>query len=291
MRFSFSQISMFKNCQRSWYYRYIEKLPVVLGPQLKKGSQVHLLLEHFETFKNLKSSNIETSNFSNIETSNFSNVEMLNDENFKNFNEFEKQDFLEAFNNPEVFQIVENFSNSELGKTILSRKSIREFEFMFNEKIEPTFEKESSIFIGYIDRINIFDGQIELIDYKTGKYKEPKFQDFSQLLIYAVYIFQRYNFKKINLRFVYVEHNLENSITLNYNDYEIHKFMLLNDIQNILKCSNIENFKNLNIENFKNSNISNFKCSVKKLCNWCDFKEFCQEFQNSEFNVSEVSNI
>lgn len=275
MRFSFSQISMFKNCQRSWYYRYIEKLPVVLGPQLKKGSQVHLLLEHFETFKNLKSSNIETSNFSN--------VEMLNDENFKNFNEFEKQDFLEAFNNPEVFQIVENFSNSELGKTILSRKSIREFEFMFNEKIEPTFEKESSIFIGYIDRINIFDGQIELIDYKTGKYKEPKFQDFSQLLIYAVYIFQRYNFKKINLRFVYVEHNLENSITLNYNDYEIHKFMLLNDIQNILNLLEISK-----ISNEEKFEISNFKCSVKKLCNWCDFKEFCQEFQNSEFNVSNV---
>lgn len=276
MRFSFSQISMFKNCQRSWYYRYIEKLPVVLGPQLKKGSQVHLLLEHFETFKNLKSSNIETSNFSN--------VEMLNDENFKNFNEFEKQDFLEAFNNPEVFQIVENFSNSELGKTILSRKSIREFEFMFNEKIEPTFEKESSIFIGYIDRINIFDGQIELIDYKTGKYKEPKFQDFSQLLIYAVYIFQRYNFKKINLRFVYVEHNLENSITLNYNDYEIHKFMLLNDIQNILNLLEISK-----ISNEEKFEISNFKCSVKKLCQWCNFKEFCQEFQNSEFNVSEVS--
>lgn len=275
MRFSFSQISMFKNCQRSWYYRYIEKLPVVLGPQLKKGSQVHLLLEHFETFKNLKSSNIETSNFSN--------VEMLNDENFKNFNEFEKQDFLEAFNNPEVFQIVENFSNSELGKIILSRKSIREFEFMFNEKIEPTFEKESSIFIGYIDRINIFDGQIELIDYKTGKYKEPKFQDFSQLLIYAVYIFQRYNFKKINLRFVYVEHNLENSITLNYNDYEIHKFMLLNDIQNILNLLEISK-----ISNEEKFEISNFKCSVKKLCNWCDFKEFCQEFQNSEFNVSNV---
>lgn len=273
MRFSFSQISMFKNCQRSWYYRYIEKLPVVLGPQLKKGSQVHLLLEHFETFKNLKSSNIETSNFSN--------VEMLNDENFKNFNEFEKQDFLEAFNNPEVFQIVENFSNSELGKTILSRKSIREFEFMFNEKIEPTFEKESSIFIGYIDRINIFDGQIELIDYKTGKYKEPKFQDFSQLLIYAVYIFQRYNFKKINLRFVYVEHNLENSITLNYNDYEIHKFMLLNDIQNILNLLEISK-----ISNEEKFEISNFKCSVKKLCQWCNFKEFCQEFQNSEFNVS-----
>lgn len=275
MRFSFSQISMFKNCQRSWYYRYIEKLPVVLGPQLKKGSQVHLLLEHFETFKNLKSSNIETSNFSN--------VEMLNDENFKNFNEFEKQDFLEAFNNPEVFQIVENFSNSELGKIILSRKSIREFEFMFNEKIEPTFEKESSIFIGYIDRINIFDGQIELIDYKTGKYKEPKFQDFSQLLIYAVYIFQRYNFKKINLRFVYVEHNLENSITLNYNDYEIHKFMLLNDIQNILNLLEISK-----ISNEEKFEISNFKCSVKKLCQWCNFKEFCQEFQNSEFNVSNV---
>ena len=266
---------MFKNCQRSWYYRYIEKLPVVLGPQLKKGSQVHLLLEHFETFKNLKSSNIETSNFSN--------VEMLNDENFKKFNEFEKQDFLEAFNNPEVFQIVENFSNSELGKTILSRKSIREFEFMFNEKIEPTFEKESSIFIGYIDRINIFDGQIELIDYKTGKYKEPKFQDFSQLLIYAVYIFQRYNFKKINLRFVYVEHNLENSITLNYNDYEIHKFMLLNDIQNILNLLEISK-----ISNEEKFEISNFKCSVKKLCQWCNFKEFCQEFQNSEFNVSNV---
>lgn len=277
MRFSFSQISMFKNCQRSWYYRYIKKLPVVLGPQLEKGTQVHLLLEHFEIFqefKNLKNSNIE--NFNNL--------------NFSNFNEFEKQDFLEAFNNPEVFQIVENFSNSELGKTILSRKSIREFEFMFNEKIEPTFEKESSIFIGYIDRINIFDGQIELIDYKTGKYKEPKFQDFTQLLIYAVYIFQRYNFKKINLRFVYVEHNLENSITLNYNDYEIHKFMLLNDIQSIQNL--------LNIENLNNSNIENFKCSVKKLCQWCDFKEFCQEFQNSEFNVqnsefnvSEVSNI
>jgi len=276
MRFSFSQISMFKNCQRSWYYRYIEKLPVVLGPQLKKGSQVHLLLEHFEIFQDFK-------NFKNLKSS---NIEIFNDENFKNFNEFEKQDFLEAFNNPEVFQIVENFSNSELGKTILSRKSIREFEFMFNEKIEPTFEKESSIFIGYIDRINIFDGQIELIDYKTGKYKEPKFQDFSQLLIYAVYIFQRYNFKKINLRFVYVEHNLENSITLNYNDYEIHKFMLLNDIQNILNLLEISK-----ISNEEKFEISNFKCSVKKLCNWCDFKEFCQEFQNSEFNVSEVSNI
>lgn len=220
MRFSFSQLSTFKQCPKKWKFRYIDKLPVKESEILEKGKKVHFILEHFEDFLQKK----------------------LSDEYY----------------NCKESEIVLKFAKSELGKDILLKKSLREYEIKFNDNFEPTLENEK--FIGYIDRINISD-KLELIDFKTGKYKEIQYQDYSQLIIYAIYMFQKFkNIDKILLRFIYVEHLLENSLELNRDSLEVYKKDFLNQIKNIENCND-------------------FKANISKLCNWCDFKDSCSDFK------------
>jgi len=225
--FSYSRISLYNQCPKKYQYRYIDKLPTKSYAHLKKGTNVHTILENIENL-----------------------IEYSNNDEYK-----------------EAYPIAVNFYNSDLGKDILQRddtKSVREFEFFLDYNLYPTDKKENALFIGYIDRINIDykNKCIDIIDYKTGKYKELKYQDFTQLIIYAVYFLQRYNIiDEVKLRFVYVEHLRENTLILNRNAIENHKQLLKENIVRILKSTQ----------------NNDFKCNRTKLCDWCDFQEYCNK--------------
>ena len=157
--------------------------------------------------------------------------------------------------NTEESLIVQRFSESDLGKDILTKKSLRELEIKLNDKLEPCNDDHK--LIGYIDRVNITENGLELIDFKTGKYKEPQYQSFDQLITYAIYCFQKLNVNEIKLRYVYVEHLRENSLTLKREYLDLHKSKLQNDIKVIEETTDY----------FKNKT---------KLCDWCEYKEICQ---------------
>lgn len=238
MRFSFSNLELYKKCKLAWKRRYIDKLEptIKINSHLEKGSKVHLILEHYEYFINLT----EDSDLVKKWKEQF---------NFKNLDTILKS--------PEA-EIVRTFAKSELGINILSKKSKREETIMFNSEIEPYFgDTETCKFIGFIDRINVSE-HLELIDYKTGKYKDQQYQHYDQLIIYALYMFLRYkHLNYIKIRFVYVEHLKENALELDRK--------MINYWKNYLKEM---------INTIENSN--NFEPNFQPLCPWCEYVLMCK---------------
>lgn len=216
--YSYSRLSVHKQCPRKFHYTYVMKLPKKPGDitPLLKGGAVHSILE----------------------------------------NHPEKSSHKLA---PKYIHIADNFLRTRLGKRYLSESSIREFSFGLLSNFTPTeYSDKKAVFRGSVDYICVIDGRLHLIDWKTGKLKEEKWQDFDQLMFYAVYFFHRYpNVDEIKISYVYVEHeDHENSITL-HRDF-------LPSYRGQLKAQILETELD-----------SEYPKSKGPLCNYCDFQEHC----------------
>lgn len=154
--------------------------------------------------------------------------------------------------------IADKFLQTDLAKEIFSNNSIREMSFGLTEKLEPCgYSDNNAIYRGFIDYIYTQDDMLHVVDWKTGKAKEEKWQDYTQLMTYAIYFFQRYEkLQTIKIRYVYVEHNLENPI--------------------ILERKYLQNYINELMTNINNAEHDElFVKNKTKLCEWCDFEEYC----------------
>ena len=214
MSFSFSSLSLYNTCPFAYKLSYIDKIKPVRSTALVKGSNVHSILEKFPNF--------------------------IASKEFK-FNEN---------------LIVSNFLNSEIGNyfkdVLLNKKTAREFKFGLTRDFKNDTFKDS-FFHGIIDLIFFENDELNLCDYKTGKYKEN--QDFSQLLTYSLFF---KNYDKIKINYLYVEHNKVNSKVVTKEDIE--------NAQNfIIKTTDII------------SEDKVFKRNCGKHCAWCQFSEKCDE--------------
>lgn len=219
MSFSFSSLSLYNTCPFAYKLSYIDKVEPVRSTALVKGSNVHLILEKFPDF--------------------------IASKEFK-FNEN---------------LIVSNFLNSEIGNyfkdVLLNKKTAREFKFGLTKNFENDTFKDS-FFHGIIDLIFFENDELNLCDYKTGKFKEN--QDFSQLLTYSLFF---KNYDKIKINYIYVEHNKINSKVVTKEDIE--------SAQNfIIKTSDI----------ILQDKV--FKRNCGKHCPWCQFSEKCDEMLLTE---------
>lgn len=102
---------------------------------------------------------------------------------------------------------------------------------------------------------------LHLVDWwlrKTGKYREPKWQGYDQLLFYSIYFFKKYpKIDKIVLSYVYIEHeDHENDLTLE-------RKYLRNYISQLMEWIN-------NVETDKE-----FVKTPSGLCKYCKFKTHC----------------
>lgn len=180
MPYSFSKISIWNTCPRKFKYKYIDDVEPdeIDATPLKRGLNLHSILENYN-----------------------GEIESVNND------------------------IIVNFINSKIGQKYLSgevlSKSIRELQIGLKYEndvfipVENCVYSKDLIFYGKIDYICVVDGVLNLIDWKSGKYKDMKYQSFDQLLYYAIYFFLKE--KKINtirISYVYIEHQLENNIYL-----------------------------------------------------------------------------
>lgn len=160
---------------------------------------------------------------------------------------------------PKYQHIVDKFISTNLGEKYLTVDSIREFDFGLTKKLGPTsYSDKDALFRGSVDFICTIDKVLHLCDWKSGKYKDPKWQEYDQLMFYGIYFFQRYpTIDTIKISYVYVEHDdLENAIVLE------RKFLDTYVSQLIELINNVEN----DIDYNKNPS---------KLCDYCDFKTHC----------------
>lgn len=224
LAYSYSKLSLFKQCPHRYKLNYIDKIAVPQDASaLVKGRNVHSILENYESFVKEGCKPKENEQYSESE-------------------------------------VALNFAKSELGKDILEKPSAREYCVKFDANLNAAdhLNQRECYFIGYIDRINRTPNGIELIDYKTGQYKQPGFQDYMQLAIYSLYMFSKYpEINEILLRYVYVEHSKENTKLITRAEVPALKKLILNDIAKI-------------------ESETEYPKKPHKLCNWCPYKELCK---------------
>lgn len=216
--YSFSKLDTYDQCNAMFKFQYIDKAPKSETDltPLLKGGAVHSILENYPEESTHKLA-------------------------------------------PKYQHIADAFIESHLGKKYLHRDSTREYSFGLTPELEPCeYKDKTAVFRGFIDYICIIDGVINLIDWKTSKkMKEEKWQNFNQLMFYAIYFFKKYpTVNTIKISYVYVEHNDENSITLERKYLENYIQQLMNLIESV-------------------EQDTEFKKNITKLCEWCQYQEHC----------------
>lgn len=157
--------------------------------------------------------------------------------------------------------IVNKFIASKTGQKYFSYNSTREYSFGLNKKLEPcTYYDKDALFRGFIDYICIINNMLYIIDFKTGKYKAPRWQSYDQLMYYAIYFFRKYlKINTIIISYVYIEHaDHENYITLSREHLNSYVEQLIKPIKSI----------EVEVEFNKNPN---------RLCEWCNFRTHCSK--------------
>ena len=229
--YSFSKISSFVSCPQKFKFQYIDKIGVFIEtPALIRGRAVHYCIENFH---------LDISEYSD-----------------------EIKNSIKQF--PEILDIVENFKKSNLGQKYLyniEKTPINEYKIGLSKELEPTEYSKTSLFNGIVDYICVLkennENMFNLCDFKTGKLKDSRYMDYNQLLFYAIYFFEKYKLPKIKITFIYVEHDVENDLILEYQYLNNYKRELLQNISKIEKCEN-------------------FNKNITKLCDYCAFQDKCK---------------
>ncbi len=237
--YSYSKIASYNGCPRKFKYQYIDKIKVEQKDTkaLDRGSIIHLI---FETHKDVK--------------------RLSNSKEFKRIaKRLTKTEIKECFN------VYDTFMESPQGKSLFKRKQVfAELPLGLNKDFEYTkfnrdnYMNQDVLLRGYIDA-GIVDEEKDIlicIDYKTGKYKEPKYQQWGQLLYYGIGLFSKMPYDKIMLCFAYVEHNKLNTKVIYREDIEKYKKALVDNIVNI-------------------EQESIFEKNETPLCDWCKFQDIC----------------
>lgn len=224
--YSFSKISTYKTCPRKFKYQYIDKIGTFLDtPALIKGRTIHYLIENSSLLP-----------------------EQYTDEMKQNIIDF-----------PETLEIKRRFEESELGIKYLrniDKNAVIEYKLGLTKMLDACSYNRDSLFNGIVDYICVKDSVLYLVDWKSGRYKDARYQDYNQLLFYSIYFFQKYNITKIIISFVYVEHNIENDLELDITYLDSYKRELLLPIKTI-------------------EEDNSFEMNKTRLCDWCGFKPLC----------------
>lgn len=240
--FSFSQLESFSTCPLQYKYQYVLKIPTLAGAAASFGDTIHKTLQKFyEEFSQTPSIGLERllelyrETWVPVGYSSKSHQEKMKKEGNNMLTKY-----FELFHKPDI--------------------SVLDLEKLFKIKIE------NSIFVtGKIDRVdNKSNGEIEIIDYKTGKKpEEKKLKKSLQLSIYALAASHPslYNrpIAKISLTFYYLQ-DME-KVTMKKEEGEM--IQVKQDI----------------VETVTQIRHSSFTPKVGPWCNFCAFRIICEAWQ------------
>jgi len=155
-------------------------------------------------------------------------------------------------------EYVSKFFESDLGKkykTVIenAQKEVKIGIDFKNGKLIPCEFSEECLYRGVIDVLY----ENTILDYKSGQYKEK--QDWHQLAYYALWLFLSSDYEEINISYLYIEHNKENSMTLKRSQIPYIMKNLVSDIKPIIDFD--KDPKEIYNPDWKCS-----YCSVRKFC-------------------------
>jgi CRISPR/Cas system-associated exonuclease Cas4 (RecB family) len=116
-------------------------------------------------------------------------------------------------------------------------------------------EVETSDLIGHV--VTVQKPDFSEVSGKVISAKDERYQSYDQLMFYAIYFFIKYqNIMEIHISYLYVEHNLENSLVLERKYLNNYIKSLITDIKKI-------------------EETTEFNKNESKLCDFCGFNEIC----------------
>lgn len=155
-------------------------------------------------------------------------------------------------------KFVATFFNSDIGRKyhdiiIDADKEVRIGLDISNGVLIPCRYSNSCLYRGVIDVLN----RNYIIDYKTGRYHENP--DWSQLAYYAAWLFLNSDYDEIHISYLYIEHDLEKSMTLHRK--------ILNDILRYLiqDLQMVKEYDENPVERYNTSPLCDY-CGVRNHC-------------------------
>jgi len=252
--YSHSKLNTFKQCPLRFKYKYIDKIK----PEIEKTIEAHLGTAVHNTLEWL---------YYQIKENKIPTIEEM----IMQYSEKWIQDFQENILIVKKHLTSRDYFNQ--GVQFLTEYYVKNYPFDENtialeKKIEFILDKEKNHkLIGYIDRLvhNKETGNYEIHDYKTANSlpSQEKVDSDVQLALYSIAIKELFG-KENNVLLIwhYLAHNQKICSTRTNEQLEKLK-------QNILKLID-------KIESGKD-----FKANQTKLCGWCEYKNICPEFKET----------
>lgn len=232
--YSHSKQECFFSCPKKFHYKFIQKIKIPSdNVAFEKGDFLHKELEKFLT-------DVDTPPWIDYE--------------FKLITDKKEQDNLYNLSR----EIIKSDFYTKI-KNLLSSCDKFEVEkgFSFDEEWTPLEYNYRNFIIGYIDLFIIKGKNAIIIDHKSGKYKEEKYQDWEQVKLYCAYLFrENIMLEKIKCFYSFIEHDKRNS--KEFTREEIDEFVV-----------------SYNEKLYKIEEETKFDKKCSKLCNWCDYKRMC----------------
>ncbi|MDD3032612.1 MAG: 3'-5' exonuclease, partial [Candidatus Pacebacteria bacterium] len=254
--FSFSQLAAFESCPLQYKYAHILKIPTKGKPNFSFGKTIHNTLCRFV--------NLDVQVFQSEQKHLF-----RKDEKERNKSGLSLDDLLKMYQEEWIDAWFNGGDHKEeyreKGKVILTnfyKDFINRDSAVLFMKNEPALEKTFSInlnghkFVGAIDRIDVIDNKIEIIDYKTGVAKKTlATSDKFQLEIYNLAAHKVFDLKPQKLTYYYIEQGTYCSFEPKEKSVEKTEEKILNIIEKIKR--------------------SKFKPTAGWQCQYCDYKNIC----------------
>lgn len=199
--YSFTRMSMFKQCKRKFKYRYIDKIKdTEKSYHLEKGKYCHEVLENVHTGIRVDKSKYELSE------DQYADIDAM-------LCKFLSSDFSTNF-----IKDINSYNEAQFGID------------MYLNVADYDYRDKGLLYLGSVDRINFYDNYLHLIDWKTGKVKEQS----EQLRHYALWALTEFShIDKVLVSYVFIEHNQAFSEVITRDDVKNIKKELLYSIKDI----------------------------------------------------------
>ena len=254
--FSFSQLAAFQSCPLQYKYAHILKIPTKGKPNFSFGKTIHNTLCRFVNL-DAQVFQSEQKHLFRKDEKERKKVGLSLDDLLKIYEEEWIDAWFDGGDHKEEYR--------EKGKLILNNfyKDFLEREFaVLTMKNELALEKTFSInlngykFVGAIDRIDVINNEIEIIDYKTGAAKKSlATNDKFQLEIYNLAAHRVFDIEPNKLTYYYIEEGKYCSFEPKAKSIEKTEEKILNIIEKIKR--------------------SKFKPTPGWQCQYCDYKNIC----------------
>lgn len=222
--FSYSRIDTYNQCAAKYFYSYIKKEPRQFNAPAALGNIIHDVLEN--TLSNEKQLNLS---------------ELKNEYN-SNILKWDPEQIISK-------ELI------DVGSAIIDEFYDENFDKQFN-----IFDKEMPFqliigtykIIGFIDRVDIIDNRVNIIDYKTGKWEvsAKSISDNLQLGIYALALSELFPEKEIYAELYYLRSGKRKGHLFSKEDLENIKINLIVNIKKIIDDNNFTPTSNVRICSF-----------------------------------------